>query len=84
MKLQEEVLGYSLVVRMHANCHRAIWAFHDAMDHTHELLDAVSVTLLTVVASFRKSPTSVLFCCPMFAQEINASTKPPPPRPVHK
>ena len=36
MKLQEEVLGYSVVVPLHANCHRADLAFRDAMDDTHE------------------------------------------------
>ena len=51
MKLQQEVLGYNLVVLMHANCHRADLAFRDAMDDTHEFLDAVADTMTAVVAS---------------------------------
>ena len=57
MKLQEEVLGYSVVVPLHANCHRADLAFRDAMDDTHEFLDAVSGTMLAVVTWFCNAPT---------------------------
>ena len=77
MKLQEEVLGYSVVVPRHANCHRAHVAFRGAMDDTHELVDAVSGTMLAVVTWFRNAtlghgrnavrvsePTAVSsFCC---------------------
>ena len=42
MQLQAEVLGYNVVVLMHANCHRADLAFRDTMDSSHVFLDTVS------------------------------------------
>ena len=53
LKLQEEVLGYSVVVvvPMHANCHRADLEFRDTMDSTHEFLEAMADTMTAVVAN---------------------------------
>ena len=42
MQLQAEVLGCSVVVPMHANCHRADLVFRDAMDSSHVFRDTVT------------------------------------------
>ena len=45
MKLQQEVLNYSLLVLVHPNCYRANLAFRDAMDSSHEFLGHVADTM---------------------------------------
>ena len=50
MQLQAEVLGYNVVVPMHANCHRADLAIRDAMDSSHVFLDTVSEGMTSVTA----------------------------------
>ena len=57
MKLQREVIGYSLLVPVHANCHRADLAFRDAMDSSHEFLDHVADTMNAIVVWYRNAPT---------------------------
>ena len=55
MKLQQEVLGYSLLVPVHANRHRADLAFRDAMDSNHEFLDHVADTMNAIVVWYRNT-----------------------------
>ena len=57
MQLQAEVLGYSVVVPVHANCHRADLAFRDAMDSSHVFLDIVSEGMTSVTGWFKNVPT---------------------------
>ena len=57
MQLQAEVLGNSVVVPMHANCHRADLAFRDAMDSSHVFLDAVSQGMTSVTGWFKNALT---------------------------
>ena len=59
MKLQQEVLGYSLLVPVHANCHRADLAFRDAMDSSHEFVDHVADTINAIVVWYRNAPTQL-------------------------
>ena len=57
MKLQQEVSGYSLLVPVHANCHRADLAFCDAMDNNHEFLDHVADNMNAIAVWCRNAPT---------------------------
>ena len=42
MQLQRDLVKYSVIVPLHANCHRADLAFRDAMDSSHEFPDVVA------------------------------------------
>ena len=57
MQLQHDVLGHSVVVPVHANCHRGDLAFRDAMDNSHEWLDVVGNTMNLVVTWYNNAPT---------------------------
>ena len=57
MQLRAEVLGYSVVVPVHGNCHRADLAFQDAMDSNHVFLDIVSEVMTSVTGWFKNAPT---------------------------
>ena len=48
MQLQAEVLSYSVVVPIHANCHHADMALWDATDSSHAFLDTVSEGMTSV------------------------------------
>ena len=49
VRLHKEVLGYSVLEPVHANCHRADLAFRDVMDSSHAILDHVADTTNAVV-----------------------------------
>ena len=57
MQLEAEVLGYSVVVLMHAKCHRADLAFRDVMDSSHVFLGIVSEGMTSVTGWFKNTPT---------------------------
>ena len=57
MQLQRDVLGHSVIVPVHANCHRAHLAFRNAMDSSHEWLDVVGNTMNLVVTWYNNAPT---------------------------
>ena len=57
MQPEAEVLGYSVVVPMHANSHRADLAFRDAMDSSHVFLHIVSEGMTSVTGWFKNTPT---------------------------
>ena len=57
MQLQCDVPGHSVIVPVHANCHRADLAFRDAMDSSHEFPDVVSNTMNLVVTWYNNTPT---------------------------
>ena len=57
MQLQRDVLGHSMIVPIHANCHCADLAFRDAMDSSHEFLDVVGNTMNLAVTWYNNAPT---------------------------
>ena len=68
---QQEVLGDSLLVLVHANCHRADLAFRDAMDRSHEFLDHVADTMNAFVVWYRNAPHAASQYAPPFAGFAN-------------
>ena len=57
VRLQKEVLGYSVLVLVHANCHCADLAFRDAMDSNHAFLNHIADATNAVVKWYRNAPT---------------------------
>ena len=57
VRLHKKVLGYSVPVRVHANCHRADLAFRDAMASSHAFVDHVAHTTNAVVTWYQNAPT---------------------------
>ena len=57
MKLQANVLGYSVVIPVRTKCHGADLAFRDAMDSSHKFVDLVADMMGSVEAWFKNAPT---------------------------
>ena len=57
MQLRRDVLGHSVIVPVHANCHRADLAFHDTMDSSHGFMDVVGDTMNLIVTWYNNAPT---------------------------
>ena len=57
MQPQCNVLGHSVIVPIHANCHRADLAFRDVMDSSHAFLDVAGNTMNVVVTWYKNAPT---------------------------
>ena len=53
--LQREVTGHAYLA-MHANCHRAVLAFKDALKEVHAFLDVLSDGLQQLAAYYNSSP----------------------------
>ena len=66
MKLQREVLGYSPLVPVYANCHPANLAFHHTIDNNHEFEDHVADTMNAILIWYAASQ-----CVPPFSGFAN-------------